>query len=93
MWWRDFPYGAREATPRRPFAETFDGSDDLAVTVDLGRKRRACEAYVSQLGFQFGGTQALAERLAATDGIEHFARPTPRTADASVRSGLVEDFV
>ena len=93
LWWRDFPYVARQAAPRRPFAEAFDGSDDLAVAVDLARKRHACEAYVSQLGFQFGGTRALAERLAATGGIEHFARPTPRTVDASARPGFVEDFV
>ena len=35
-------------------------------------KHAACRAYASQLGFQFGGPEGLAARLAASGGAERF---------------------
>ncbi len=71
--WHDFPYVSRDAAPKRPFAHLFAAAAEHAVPIDLAGKRRACEAYASQLGFQFGGADGLAARLAATGGVERFA--------------------
>lgn len=75
MWWRDFPYVAREPAPAEPFGDRMAALPELALRLgDHGgqRKRQACRAYASQLGFQFGGEAALGERLAATGGVEQF---------------------
>ena len=75
LWWRDFPYTVREAAPREPLAALFAELPEAAVTLDpdaQARKRAACAAYASQIGFQFGGTAGLDARLAREDGVERF---------------------
>ncbi|MBE7211333.1 MAG: PIG-L family deacetylase [Gluconacetobacter diazotrophicus] len=86
LWWRDFPYVSREACPREPFAELFRSLPEraAAVTADPGTdpaatpKRRACAAYRSQLGFQFGGEAGLDRALRAAGPREWFrVSPVP----------------
>jgi len=75
LWWRDFPYTVREAAPREPLADLFAGLAAQTMTVDSeaqARKRAACAAYASQIGFQFGGVAGLDARLAREEGIERF---------------------
>ena len=65
--WRDFPYTIREAIPPEPFRSEMELLHHLtaAPTADQReRKRRACRAYASQLGFQFGGPERLDALLA-----------------------------
>lgn len=75
LWWRDFPYAVREASPREPFRERMAALPERDVALspaEAEAKRRACLAYASQLGFQFGGAAALDRRLAAAGGVERF---------------------
>jgi LmbE family N-acetylglucosaminyl deacetylase len=77
LWWRDFPYTVREAAPREPLAAVFADLPEPAVTLDpdaQARKRAACAAYASQIGFQFGGVEGLEARLAREEGVERFRR-------------------
>jgi LmbE family N-acetylglucosaminyl deacetylase len=65
--WRDFPYTVREAAPPEPFGPDMERLPLLtaALTPDQReRKRLACRAYASQLGFQFGGPERLDALLA-----------------------------
>lgn len=60
LWWEDWPYADREArvATRPALIQT--------LTPDLRTRRiAACAAYASQLGFQFGGTDAMATRIGA----------------------------
>ena len=59
LWWLDFPYAARATTP--------DMQAGLSVTIDRERKLRACAAYRTQIGFQFGGEDGLARLLKAEE--------------------------
>ena len=73
LFWRDFPYTIREAKPPEPFGPEMEVLHPLtaALTADQReRKRRACRAYASQLGFQFGGPERLDALLA--DAEERF---------------------
>ncbi|SFL16710.1 PIG-L deacetylase family protein [Methylobacterium pseudosasicola] len=82
LWWRDFPYTVREATPREPLADLFAALPvrRMALAPEAqARKRAACAAYTSQIGFQFGGVAGLDARLAREEGIERF-RLTGRLA-------------
>lgn len=75
LWWRDFPYTVREATPKEPLAPLFADLPAKAFAFDAAaqaRKLASCAAYASQIGFQFGGQDGLAERLAREAGIERF---------------------
>ncbi|MEL6062651.1 MULTISPECIES: PIG-L deacetylase family protein [unclassified Methylobacterium] len=75
LWWRDFPYTVREAAPREPLASLFAELPARIVTLDpdaQARKRTACAAYASQIGFQFGGEAGLDARLVRENGIERF---------------------
>ena len=75
LWWRDFPYVAREATPAEPLRDRMHRLPETQVRLGAGervRKRDACRAYASQLGFQFGGREGLDARLDATGGTELF---------------------
>ena len=75
LWWRDFPYTVREAVPKEPLAHLFGDLPSRAVAFDAraqARKLAACAAYASQIGFQFGGTAGLRERLAREAGVERF---------------------
>ena len=56
--WEDWPYADRVEVPKRVSAE------GVALTeADLAAKIVGCRAYASQLGFQFGGVEAMVERL------------------------------
>lgn len=73
LWWRDFPYTIRPDVPRRPFADRFATLPERAVTLDaVARDARlaACAAYRSQLGYQFGGPEALRAKLDLAGPIE-----------------------
>lgn len=75
LWWRDFPYTVRDATPKEPLKHLFERAPERVVRLDAAaetRKTEACAAYASQLGFQFGGPDGLRQRLAAEEGIERF---------------------
>ena len=75
LWWRDFPYTVRDAAPREPLAALFAELPGRTVTLGpdaQARKRAACAAYASQIGFQFGGPVGLDARLARENGIERF---------------------
>ena len=73
-WYRDTPYAIRNPDAR-PFV---DARELGAVPIDetLDRKIRAACAYRSQIGFQFGGPEAVAASLAdfaTREGGERFA--------------------
>ncbi len=75
LWWRDYPYVDREARPAEPFAGRFGTLADAEVALepaDAAAKLEASAAYASQLGFQFGGLEALRAKLAATQPTERF---------------------
>ena len=75
LWWRDFPYTVRSADPREPLRDLFADRPTHAVRFDAdaaARKAAACAAYATQIGFQFGGVDGLARRLAAEEATERF---------------------
>jgi LmbE family N-acetylglucosaminyl deacetylase len=72
LWWRDFPYVARDARPKAPFGDLMAELPDAAVAVGPEPKETACAAYATQLGFQFGGRDGLARALRASDPVERF---------------------
>ena len=75
LWWRDYPYGVRDENPREPFRNRLSGTTGIEVALspeEAEAKRLACRAYASQLGFQFGGAEALDRKLAASGGLESF---------------------
>jgi LmbE family N-acetylglucosaminyl deacetylase len=72
LWWQDFPYVCRATAPARPCEALLEGLPEAALPADAERKRRACAAYASQLGFQFGGTAGLARALEAAGSSEVF---------------------
>lgn len=77
LWWRDFPYTVRNPAPKQPLAALFADLPEIAVAFDSEgqeAKLRACTAYASQIGFQFGGPAGLEARLAQEDGTERFRR-------------------
>lgn len=84
LWWRDFPYTIRSAEPREPLREAFAGLGHREIRFDAAceaRKAAACAAYATQLGFQFGGADGLAERLRGEGAVERF-RLAGRLPDA-----------
>ncbi|AWN37113.1 PIG-L deacetylase family protein [Methylobacterium radiodurans] len=75
LWWRDFPYTVRTAEPKQPLAPLFAGLPEITITFASegeAAKLRACAAYASQIGFQFGGPAGLEARLAQEEGRERF---------------------
>ena len=73
LWWTDWPYAARpHSHPARPFASRFDDLPPVAIRGDAARRRNACAAYASQLGFQFGGLAGLDRALLAAGPAEGF---------------------
>ena len=90
LWWRDFPYTVRDAAPKEPLAALFARCPERVVRLDAAAehaKAGACAAYISQLGFQFGGPEGLARRLAAEDGVERF-RLQGRLPEGLLDAGL-----
>ncbi len=75
LWWRDFPYAARDVAPAEPFGTRFGALPVWTATLDAAAQAarfRACAAYGSQLGFQFGGLEGLRAKLAAAGPFEEF---------------------
>lgn len=64
LWWRDAPYAAREPGAR-PAPLLPGGLVETAVDVagTMSPKLDACAAYATQIGFQFGGEEAIRRAL------------------------------
>ncbi len=73
--WEDWPYSDRNAALGRASASCHPLSEDARMA-----KTQACACYVSQLGFQFGGKDALSDRV-RHQGSEWFHR-IPETVEA-----------
>ncbi|WP_428487140.1 PIG-L deacetylase family protein [Rhodopila sp.] len=70
-WWADFPYAIRPHThPVSPFEQEMNILPEVAVRGDAEARFTACAAYVTQVGFQFGGAAALAGMLEAAGPVE-----------------------
>jgi LmbE family N-acetylglucosaminyl deacetylase len=83
LWWQDFPYLARRAThPARPFEGAMAALPEEARAIRIERKRHACAAYRTQLGFQFGGPEGLARALDEAGPREFFRRAGAAAAAA-----------
>lgn len=85
-WWTDHPYAARAAPRPSPFAADFAALtlEEAALTAgDLAAKSNAAVFYASQLGFQFGGTEAARAAIAAGGCVERFrvGAPPARVTD------------
>ncbi|MGY1741630.1 MULTISPECIES: PIG-L family deacetylase [unclassified Blastococcus] len=63
LWWRDSPYVLREPAAV-PGPGLPGGLAELRLPQDLDRRGDACAHYVTQLGFQFGGAEAMRAALA-----------------------------
>lgn len=90
LWWCDFPYAVRDASPREPFRDRMAALPERGVALSVAEaeaKRQACRAYASQLGFQFGGAEGLERKLAGSGGIETFRASEDRleAADGLLR--------
>jgi LmbE family N-acetylglucosaminyl deacetylase len=73
LWWTDFPYCLKpESHPARPFAAGHAALPEVEVEGDAAARARACAAYRTQLGFQFGGEAGLRRALAAAGPVERF---------------------
>jgi len=73
LWWTDYPYSAKpHSHPARPFAAEMSAWPDVALEGDAETRRRACGAYRTQLGFQFGGEAGLRQALAEAGAAERF---------------------
>ena len=88
LWWQDYPYAIRRERCVEPLARTFEGLDTVRVPLDetsRAAKGRAALAYASQLGFQFGGPEALRDRL-SEQGFEAFCARGEAAAVLAARS-------
>ncbi len=65
-WWRDSPYVIRDPAAASPL-DLPDGLAEQGVDVSevVAAKVRSCQAYASQLGFQFGGPDGCADAVRA----------------------------
>lgn len=71
-WWEDWPYADRaDAADRRAARPIALSSDDKLAKI------AGCRAYASQLGFQFGGAEAMVARLRPIDTEWLHPRPPP----------------
>ncbi len=91
VWYRDTPYAIREPDARpagllRLEEDLFPCQVPLSSTV-LERKIAGCSLYGSQLGFQFGGTVALREKLTAFHAHEAGTEPPVAAAYAEAFLG------
>ncbi|WP_448642643.1 PIG-L deacetylase family protein [Geodermatophilus sp. URMC 63] len=76
LWWRDSPYVLRDPDAR-PGPDLPGGLAPVELPQDLGRRADACACYRTQLGFQFGGAEAMRAALAGL--------PEVLLADAAAR--------
>ncbi len=75
LWWRDFPYTIRPGTPPEPFASVFTSLPSIAPALPeaaLASRCTAALAYGSQLGFQFGGPDHVADAMRRAGAAESF---------------------
>lgn len=63
LWWRDSPYVLRDPAAV-PGPDLPGGLAEVALPQDLHRRADACACYTTQLGFQFGGPDAMRAALA-----------------------------
>ncbi len=63
LWWRDSPYVLRDPDAV-PGPDLPGGLAELRLPQDLDRRGEACACYTTQLGFQFGGAEAMRAALA-----------------------------
>lgn len=80
LWWRDFPYIGRTATPFEPYRDRLQALAEHEIRLDPAAenaKLAGCLAYTSQLGFQFGGPAGLRTKLIAMGAAEHFRGDLP----------------
>lgn len=71
LWWTDFPYTVRaDRHLARPFAASMARLPEYAVAGDAAARHEACAAYVTQIGFQFGGREGLARALTEAGSVE-----------------------
>lgn len=63
LWWRDSPYVLREPAAV-PGPDLPGGLAELELPQDPDRRADACARYATQLGFQFGGAEAMRAALA-----------------------------
>jgi LmbE family N-acetylglucosaminyl deacetylase len=85
-WYRDTPYVIRDpgGVPPAPLADPDAPLAEVAIPADaraLAAKLDACAAYVSQLGFQFGGAAAMRDALAALARAEGERAGAPNGAE------------
>ena len=83
LWYRDTPYAIREPAARpaallRLEEDLFPRRVSLTSSV-LARKIEGCCCYASQLSFQFGGPDAVREKLTAFHRAEADSGPTAET--------------
>lgn len=75
LWWRDFPYTIRPGDPAQPFRARFEALPIRNVALDgaaRAAKAAACRAYASQIGFQFGTSGRLEDKLSESGAVETF---------------------
>ena len=63
LWWRDSPYVLRDSGAR-PGPDLPGELTAVELPQDLDRRADACACYATQLGFQFGGADAMRAALA-----------------------------
>lgn len=80
-WWRDSPYVLREPGAR-PGRDLPQGLTTVELTQDRDRRGLACQAYQTQLGFQFGGARAMRAALADL--------PEPLLADSRALAAVID---
>ncbi|HYO34475.1 MAG TPA: PIG-L family deacetylase [Geodermatophilus sp.] len=68
LWWRDSPYVLRDPGAA-PGPDLPGGLLPLELPQDLGRRADACARYATQLGFQFGGVDAMRAALAGVSEV------------------------
>ncbi|MGY1673487.1 PIG-L deacetylase family protein [Geodermatophilus sp. SYSU D00710] len=68
LWWRDSPYVLRDPDARTG-PDLPAGLAPLELPQDPGRRADACACYATQLGFQFGGVEAMRAALAGLDEV------------------------
>jgi LmbE family N-acetylglucosaminyl deacetylase len=89
LWWRDSPYVLRDPAAV-PAPDLPGGLVGVRLPQRLDRRAEACACYATQLGFQFGGVEAMRSALAALSEVllaGERARTVARLAAGPVRDG------
>ena len=73
LYWRDAPYVLRDPAAR-PGAELPHGLLPVVLPQDRQRRADACACYTTQLGFQFGGADAMRAALARCEELSDLGR-------------------